>query len=134
MIPYVLKRYRFLDLEGQLCLKLVLLIELAQDCLSIEVDFIVWVLKHSLIELLEGPDHSSQLLREMSRGVLGFNHHKVVGLEIDLENEDEPHLALSWKELDSVLHQDIFFRLLSGCLLRIRAHPLNYDLHLQVFN
>jgi hypothetical protein len=32
------------------------------------------------------------------------------------------------------LHQNIFFRLLSGCLLRIRAHPLNDDLHLQVFN
>jgi hypothetical protein len=90
--------------------------------------------EHLLVDFRVGSDYFPELLREMSRSVLCLNNHKVVSLEVDLEDKDKTHLALGWNHLNSVLHKDIFLGFLTGCLLGVRTDSLDYDLHFERFN
>ena len=88
----------------------------------------MWVGEHLLIDLLVAADDFPELLREVRRSVLNLNHHEVVGLEVDFENENETHLALGRQNLDGVLHQNVLLWFLSGCLLGVRADSLDHNL------
>lgn len=92
--PYIFEWDRLLDLEGELGLELVLLVELPDDGLAIEVNFVLGTLEHTLVQVWVAANYALKLLREEARGVVSLDHHEVVGLEVNLENEDEPQLAL----------------------------------------
>lgn len=88
--------------------------------------------QHLPVDLLGGPDDAAQLLREMPRGVLGLDHHEVVGLEIDLEDKDEAHLALGWENLDGLLHQHVLLGFFLCGLFGIGVHTLHNHFHLEL--
>lgn len=70
----------------------------------------------------------------MRGGILGFNHHEVVGLEINLEDKDEAHLTLGRQYLDGLLHQHVLLGFLFSGLLGVRTNTLHYHLHLELVN
>jgi len=94
---YIFECDAFLNLEGELRLKLILLVEFSVDSAPVEIDLVVRVRQQLLVDLIRGRRtlrtyDASQLFRKVRRRIVSLNHHEVVSLEFDLENENESHL------------------------------------------